>query len=326
MQLGMIGLGKMGGNMVLRLLRAGHDCVAYDHDAQRTEDFDKEEKKRSIKAKALADLIQKLTPPRHIWLMLPAGTITENTVNELAGLLQSGDTIIDGGNTYFKDDVRRAEAIKPKGLHYVDVGTSGGVWGITRGYCMMIGGEQEIVQRLDPIFNTLAPGGPGKTTAERGYLHCGPVGSGHFVKMVHNGIEYGLMQAYGEGFEVLQKANSERLPANRRYDIDLHAVAEVWRHGSVISSWLLDLLEIALRDDPKLAKFEGYVQDSGEGRWTLEAAIDEDVPATVLAHALFARFRSRIDHAFADKVLSAMRMGFGGHVEGAESGSPPPTT
>jgi 6-phosphogluconate dehydrogenase len=315
MQLGMIGLGRMGGNMVLRLLRGGHDCVAYDRDARRTADFDGSEPKRAVKAGSPADLVQKLSPPRAVWVMLPAGAITEGAISELAGLLQPGDAVIDGGNTMFKDDVRRAAALKPKGLHYLDVGTSGGVWGLARGYCMMIGGPDDVVRRLDPLFATLAPGGPGKTAAERGYLHCGPAGAGHFVKMVHNGIEYGLMQAYAEGFEILEKANSTKLPEDLRYSLDLHGIAEVWRHGSVITSWLLDLLELALRKDPHLSQFTGYVQDSGEGRWTVQADIDEDVPATVLATALFARFRSRMDHAFGEKVLSAMRLGFGGHVE-----------
>jgi 6-phosphogluconate dehydrogenase len=320
MQLGMIGLGKMGGNMVMRLMRLGIDCVAYDRDSKRTAEFDAEEKKRAAKASSLADVVKQLKPPRNVWVMLPAGAITEGAINELAGMLQAGDVIIDGGNTMFKDDVRRAAELRKKNLHYVDVGTSGGVWGISRGYCMMIGGPQDVVQRLDPIFAALAPGGDGKTAAERGYLYCGPAGSGHFVKMVHNGIEYGLMQAYAEGFEVLEKANSEKLPPELRFSLDLHGIAEVWRHGSVVSSWLLDLLEIALRNDPKLADFTGYVQDSGEGRWTVQAAIDEDVPTTVLAAALFTRFRSRMGHAFADKVLSAMRKGFGGHIEQRPTG------
>jgi 6-phosphogluconate dehydrogenase len=315
MQLGMIGLGRMGGNMVLRLLRGGHDCVAYDHDATRTADFDKSEPKRAVKASSLAELVQQLKPPRTAWVMLPAGPITDGTVHELAELLEPGDVVIDGGNTYFKDDIRRAAELAKKKIHYVDCGTSGGVWGLERGYCLMIGGAAEVVRRLDPIFATLAPGGPGETTAQRGFQHCGPVGSGHFVKMVHNGIEYGLMQAYAEGFEILEKAGAKQLPPEQQYNLDLHAVAEVWRHGSVVSSWLLDLLEMELRDDPRLANFTGYVQDSGEGRWTVQAAIDEDVPAPVLSAALFTRFRSRMDHAFAEKVLSAMRFGFGGHKE-----------
>ena len=316
MQLGMIGLGRMGGNMVLRLLRAGHDCVAHDRDQDRTQKFDAAESKRSDKAGSLSELVKKLKPPRAVWVMLPAGAITEGTIRELAGLLEKGDTVIDGGNTMFKDDVRRAVELKPKGITYMDVGTSGGVWGLQRGYCLMIGGDKGAFDRLEPIFSALAPGGAkGKSNAENGYLHCGPAGSGHFVKMIHNGIEYGMMQAYAEGFEILEKAKSSKLPKGEQFDLNLHDISEVWRHGSVVSSWLLDLLENALRGDPRLANFSGYVQDSGEGRWTLEAAIDEDVPATVLAASLFARFRSREQPAFADKVLSALRMGFGGHVE-----------
>jgi 6-phosphogluconate dehydrogenase len=315
MQLGMIGLGRMGGNMVLRLLRAGHDCVAYDRDAERTRSFDSEEKTKSAKATSVADVVKQLKPPRAVWVMLPAGKITEDCVNELAGLLQSGDTIIDGGNTMFKDDVRRAAALKPKGLTYMDVGTSGGVWGLERGYCQMIGGDKAAFDRLEPIFASLAPGGSGKTPAEKGYIHAGPAGAGHFVKMVHNGIEYGLMQAYAEGFEVLEKVGGDKVPVDRRYNLDLHAIAEVWRHGSVVSSWLLDLLEIAFREDARLDNFLGYVPDSGEGRWTVEASIEEDVPAYVLATSLFTRFRSRQHPAFADKVLSAMRKGFGDHKE-----------
>jgi 6-phosphogluconate dehydrogenase len=316
MQLGMIGLGRMGGNMVLRLLRAGHDCVAYDRDQDRTQKFDASESKRSDKATSLADLVKKLKPPRAVWVMLPAGAITEGTIKELARIMQKGDTIIDGGNTMFKDDVRRAVELKPHGITYMDVGTSGGVWGLQRGYCLMIGGDKGAFERLKPLFSALAPGGAaGKSDAENGFLHCGPAGSGHFVKMIHNGIEYGMMQAYAEGFEILEKAKSSKLPEGERFDLNLHDIAEVWRHGSVVSSWLLDLLENALRNDGRLEMFSGYVQDSGEGRWTLEAAIDEDVPATVLAASLFARFRSREQPAFADKVLSALRMGFGGHVE-----------
>jgi 6-phosphogluconate dehydrogenase len=320
MQLGMIGLGRMGGNMVLRLLRAGHDCVAYDRDPKRTTEFDSGERRQSVKASSLADLIGKLTPPRAVWVMLPAGPITDDTVRELGGLLQSGDTVIDGGNSYFKDDVRRAGELKPKGITYLDAGTSGGVWGLERGYCLMVGGDKAAFERIEPIFATLSPGAtphpaPGTDRAQQGYIYCGPAGSGHFVKMVHNGIEYGLMQAYAEGFEIFQKANSPKLPAEYRYDLDLHAIAEVWRHGSVVSSWLLDLLELALRGDPKLDRFEGYVEDSGEGRWTVQAAIDQDVPATALAFALFERFRSRLQPAFGDKVLSALRFGFGGHRE-----------
>ncbi len=340
MQLGMIGLGRMGGNMVLRLLRAGHDCVAYDRDQARTQSFDQDEKRRAVKAGSVAELVQKLKPPRAVWVMLPAGQITEGAIQELAGLLQPGDTVIDGGNTFFKDDIRRAAELTPKGITYLDVGTSGGVWGLERGYCLMIGGDRAAYERLESIFDALsplpghpppphaAPVGEGKfpdkpaaSTAEHGYLYCGPAGSGHFVKMIHNGIEYGLMQAYAEGFEILEKANSPNNHGAYRYDLDLHAIAEVWRHGSVVSSWLLDLLELALRHDAKLDQFTGFVQDSGEGRWTVEAAIEEDVPATVLAASLFARFRSRLQPAFADKVLSALRKGFGGHQEPRPTGT-----
>jgi 6-phosphogluconate dehydrogenase len=315
MQLGMIGLGRMGGNMVKRLMRGGHDCVAYDRDPKVTADFDRDEKKKSVKASTVADLVQKLTAPRAVWLMLPAGAITDAAVTELFGMLQAGDTIIDGGNSHFPDDIRRAQELRKKGIHYCDVGTSGGVWGIERGYCLMVGAPKEGFDRLEPIFATLAPGGDGKSRAERGYIHCGPPGSGHFVKMVHNGIEYGMMQAYAEGFEVLQRANFAKLPEERRFDLNLHDIAEVWRHGSVVSSWLLDLLAMSLQHDPKLDQFKGHVDDSGEGRWTLLAAMDEDVPMNVLSAALYARFRSRIDSSFADKVLSALRKGFGGHVE-----------
>jgi 6-phosphogluconate dehydrogenase len=315
MQLGMIGLGRMGGNMVLRLLRAGHACVAYDRDPQRTRSFDEAEMNKSAKASSVADVVKQLAAPRAVWVMLPSGKITEDCITELSGLLQAGDTIIDGGNSMFKDDVRRAGALKPKGLTYMDVGTSGGVWGLERGYCQMIGGDKAAFDRLEPIFASLAPGGAGKTPAEKGYIHAGPAGAGHFVKMVHNGIEYGLMQAYAEGFEILEKCASDKVPAERRFSLDLHSIAEVWRHGSVVSSWLLDLLEIALREDARLDKFLGYVPDSGEGKWTVEAAIEEDVPADVLTTSLFARFRSRQHPAFADKVLSAMRKGFGDHQE-----------
>jgi 6-phosphogluconate dehydrogenase len=323
MQLGMIGLGRMGGNMVLRLLRAGHACVAYDRDAQRTQTFDQDETHRASKASSLADLVGQLQPPRAVWIMLPAGPITEAAVSELADLLQPGDTIIDGGNSEYQDDARRAKALAPRGISYLDVGTSGGVWGLERGYCLMIGGDRAAFERLEPIFAALAPGAKLAETparrAELGYIYCGPAGAGHFVKMIHNGIEYGLMQAYAEGFEILQKANSPKRPEELRYDLDLHAIAEVWRHGSVVSSWLLDLLELALREDPRLDKFFGIVPDSGEGRWTVQAAIEADVPALVLTAALYTRFRSRQHPAFADQVLSAMRAGFGGHKELADS-------
>jgi 6-phosphogluconate dehydrogenase len=279
---------------------------------------------------SLEDLVGKLKPPRAAWVMVPAGGPTEQTVQKLAEHMQAGDAIIDGGNSYFKDDVRRAGQLKGKGIHYVDVGTSGGVWGIDRGYCMMIGGPKEAVQRLDPIFKTLAPGRgdiprtpgrekldglAGKSTAEEGYIHCGPSGSGHFVKMVHNGIEYGLMQAYAEGFDIFRNATSKDLPEDMRYDLNLPDIAEVWRRGSVVSSWLLDLTAMALAENPTLSEYEGYVADSGEGRWTIQAALEEAVPADVLTAALYVRFRSRQQHTFAEKMLSAMRQKFGGHVE-----------
>jgi 6-phosphogluconate dehydrogenase len=316
MQLGMIGLGRMGANMARRLMRAKHDVVVYDRSAKAVQDLGKE---GAAGASSLADLVKKLAKPRVAWVMVPCGAPTEETVRELAGLMESGDIVIDGGNSFFQDDVRRARELKPKGLHYVDVGTSGGIWGLERGYCMMIGGPPEAVKRIDPILKTLAPGPDAgvkpKNTTEEGYLHCGPAGSGHFVKMIHNGIEYGLMQAYAEGFEIMQKAGSEKVRPEHRYDLDLHGIAEVWRHGSVVGSWLLDLLEIALRDDVGLKSYTGFVQDSGEGRWTIQAAIDEDVPANVLTTALYTRFRSREQESYAEKVLSALRKQFGGHVE-----------
>jgi 6-phosphogluconate dehydrogenase len=274
---------------------------------------------------SLKELVGSLAPPRAVWVMVPAGGPTEQTVRALGDLLGAGDTIIDGGNSWFKDDVRRAQGLAPKGIHYVDAGTSGGVWGAERGYCLMIGGPKEAVARLEPIFASLAPGEAGiaesrgregkKSTAARGYLHCGPSGAGHFVKMIHNGIEYGLMQAYAEGFDILRHAGDDTLPAEQRYDLDLGDIAELWRRGSVVASWLLDLTAIALAQDPRLDGFTGFVQDSGEGRWTLLAAIEEAVPAEVLSASLYARFRSRQDHTFAEKLLSAMRKQFGGHVE-----------
>jgi 6-phosphogluconate dehydrogenase len=322
MQLGVVGLGRMGGNIAQRLIGHGHSCVVYDKSADAVTAL---AGKGATGSRGLDDLAGKLTAPRAVWLMLPAGPITESAVRELHGVLQSGDIVIDGGNTFYKNDVRRARELKAKGIHYVDVGTSGGIWGLDRGYCLMIGGEQEVVTHLDPIFSALAPG-PGniERTAgrdgrdkrpERGYMHCGPCGSGHFVKMIHNGIEYGLMQAYAEGFAILKGATSDQRPADERYDLDVADIAEVWRRGSVISSWLLDLTAIALAGDPKLEQFSGVVADSGEGRWTVMAAIEEAVPATVLSAALYARFRSRDDHGFADRLLSAMRKGFGGHIE-----------
>jgi 6-phosphogluconate dehydrogenase len=322
MQLGVIGLGRMGGNIVRRLTQAGHDCVVFDQNAATVKGLVGD---RVQGGNDLADLVKKLSKPRTVWVMLPAGEITENTVNQLGALLERGDTIIDGGNAFFQDDVRRAKAMKQKGIHYVDCGTSGGVWGLERGYCLMIGGEKDVVDRLDPIFATLAPG-EGKIDktpfrekrdprVERGYLYCGPAGSGRFVKMVHNGIEYGIMQAYAEGFEIMQKAASKEVPEERRYNLDLADIAEVWRRGSVISSWLLDLTALSLAEDPVLSKYSGVVEDSGEGRWTVNAAIEEAVPADVLSAALYARFRSRDKEGTANKLLSAMRHAFGCHVE-----------
>ncbi len=329
MQLGMVGLGRMGGNMVERLMRNGHQCVVFDLSPDNVRKY---VEKKATGSSSLADFVGKLTKPRAAWVMVPAGPPTENTIAELAKHMESGDIIIDGGNTHFKDDVRRARELKAKGIHYVDVGTSGGVWGIERGYCMMIGGPKDVVQRLDPIFKTLAPGRgdiprtPGRDkvggTSEEGYLHCGPAGAGHFVKMVHNGIEYGIMQAYAEGFDLFKNATSKELPEEHRFQLNLGDIAEVWRRGSVIGSWLLDLTAMALVEDPNLEHYEGFVQDSGEGRWTIEAAIAAAVPVEVLASALFTRFRSRQQHTFAEKVLSAMRHKFGGHMEPPRSGKP----
>jgi 6-phosphogluconate dehydrogenase len=322
MQLGMVGLGKMGANMTRRLIRGGHQLVVSDLSTEAVKGLAGE---GAVGSTSLQDLVQKLSAPRAVWIMVPAGGPTEQTVEKLAGYLSAGDTIIDGGNSYFKDDVRRAKGLEGKGIHYVDVGTSGGVWGIDRGYCMMIGGPKDTVQRLDPIFKTLAPGigdiprTPGREklggTSEEGYLHCGPSGAGHFVKMVHNGIEYGIMQAYAEGFDIFKNATSKELPEDLRFDLNLPDIAEVWRRGSVISSWLLDLTSMALAENPTLAEYTGFVQDSGEGRWTIQAAIDEAVPVDVLSAALFVRFRSRQEHTFAEKMLSAMRQKFGGHIE-----------
>jgi len=320
MQLGMVGLGRMGANLARRLMRNGHRCVVFNRTRGPVDALVRE---GAVGSSSLEDLVAKLDKPRAAWVMLPAGQPTENTVTELGRLMGQGDIAIDGGNSFYKDDIRRAQALQARGIHYVDVGTSGGVWGLERGYCMMIGGDPEAVLRLDPIFAALAPGPgniprtPGRDghdpRAESGYIHCGPSGSGHFVKMVHNGIEYGLMQAYAEGFSILGAA-AER-PGAERYELDLADVAEVWRRGSVISSWLLDLTAIALAADSKLDGFDGYVEDSGEGRWTLMAAIESAVPANVLSAALYARFRSREERSFADRMLSAMRKGFGGHVE-----------
>ena len=334
MQLGMIGLGRMGSNMVRRLMRGGHECVAFDVFPKAVEALAKE---KVVGATSLQDFVQKLQKPRAIWLMVPAAVV-DKTIADLLPLVESGDILIDGGNSYYVDDIRRAKELSPKKIHYVDVGTSGGVWGLERGYCMMIGGEDGIVKHLDPIFATLAPGPgniprtPGREkiggTAEQGYLHCGQSGAGHFVKMVHNGIEYGVMAAYAEGMGILRDANIGkrvhevdaettplREPENYQYDLNLRDIAELWRRGSVIASWLLDLTAMSLVEDPELSKFEGRVSDSGEGRWTIKAAIDEAVPAPVLTTALYERFYSRGEADFQDKLLSAMRFQFGGHVE-----------
>jgi 6-phosphogluconate dehydrogenase len=334
MQLGMIGLGRMGGNMVRRLLKAGHQCVVYDGSANAVAELVKE---KAVGTASTADFVKKLAKPRAIWMMVPTGAV-DNVIADLLPHLEAGDILIDGGNSYYIDDIRRAKELKSRNLHFVDVGTSGGVWGLERGYCMMIGGESDVVKRLDPIFVTLAPGRgdiartPGREkaggSAEQGYLHCGPNGAGHFVKMVHNGIEYGVMAAYAEGLNILNAANVGkktatidaettplRDPEHYQYDFNLADVTEVWRRGSVIASWLLDLTAASLLQDPKLANFAGRVSDSGEGRWTIKAAIDEGVPAFVLSSALYERFSSRGDADFADKVLSAMRYQFGGHIE-----------
>jgi 6-phosphogluconate dehydrogenase len=322
MQLGMIGLGRMGANMVRRLMRGGHECVVWDVSADNVKALAGE---GATGAESLDDLLAKLKPSRAVWIMVPAGQATEQTVNDLAARMNSGDIIIDGGNSYFKDDARRAGELREKKINYMDVGTSGGVWGLERGYCMMIGGPEETARHLDPIFKTLAPGRgdiartPGREkiegTAEDGYVYCGPSGAGHFVKMVHNGIEYGLMQAYAEGFDIFRNATSDQLPEAIRYDLNIADIAEVWRRGSVVSSWLLDLTAMALVEDPELKSYSGFVQDSGEGRWTIEAALEEAVPAEVLSAALYTRFRSRQEHTFAEKLLSAMRKKFGGHIE-----------
>jgi 6-phosphogluconate dehydrogenase len=335
MQLGMIGLGRMGANMVRRLIRNGHECVVYDRSPQTVDQLAKE---KAIGASSLADLVKKLRKPRAFWLMVPAAVV-DQSIADLLPLLEAGDILIDGGNSYYVDDLRRAKTLASKKIHYVDVGTSGGVWGLERGYCMMIGGEPDVVQHLDPIFATLAPGRgtdilrtPGREkldgTAEQGYLHCGPNGAGHFVKMVHNGIEYGVMAAYAEGLGILRDANIGkqthavdaettplRDPEHYQYDLNLRDIAEVWRRGSVIASWLLDLTASALVEDPDLKHFSGRVSDSGEGRWTIKAAIDEAVPVPVLSTALYERFSSRAEADYQDKLLSAMRYGFGGHLE-----------
>ena len=322
MQLGMIGLGRMGANIVRRLMRAGHECAVWDRDPAPGAALAKE---GAIAVDSLQAMIGALKAPRAIWVMLPAGGPTESTIQTLSSMLEKGDTIIDGGNTYWRDDIRRGGELARLGLHYIDVGTSGGVWGLERGYCLMIGGDAGEVKRLDPIFAALAPGKgaipltPGRAErdprVEQGYMHAGPCGSGHFVKMVHNGIEYGLMQAYAEGFDILRNADAEGVAPEHRFSLDLADIAEVWRRGSVVTSWLLDLTSTALAQEGRLESYSGYIEDSGEGRWTLQAAIEEAVPAEVLSAALFTRFRSRQSHTFAEKIISAMRKGFGGHVE-----------
>jgi 6-phosphogluconate dehydrogenase len=325
MQLGMIGLGRMGANMVRRLMRAGHSCVVFDINPENVKQLTTD---GAEGAKSLDEFVSRLTKPRVAWIMVPAGNPTEQTVLGLAQRMESGDIIIDGGNSMFKDDVRRAKLLSEKGLHYADVGTSGGIWGLERGYCMMIGCEPGVFRHLEPIFKALAPGEsgieptPGRKsgTADNGYLHCGPSGSGHYVKMIHNGIEYGLMQAYAEGFDIMRNANSTEIPEDHRFDLNVADIAEVWRRGSVVSSWLLDLSAMALAEDPSLSRYSGFVQDSGEGRWTIMAAIEAAVPVDVLAVSLFTRFRSRQEANFGEKVLSAMRNKFGGHVERASGG------
>jgi 6-phosphogluconate dehydrogenase len=328
MKLGMVGLGRMGSNMTRRLMRGGHQVVVSDLSADNVSKLSAE---GAVGSSSLDDFVSKLGSPRIAWLMVPAGDPTEKSVQAISQRFQKGDIIIDGGNSYFKDDIRRSRELNSKGIHYVDVGTSGGVWGLERGYCMMIGGPQEAFKLLDPIFKTLAPGRgdiprtPGREkvpgTAEDGYIYCGPSGAGHFVKMVHNGIEYGLMQAYAEGFDIFRNAGSKELPEEQRYNLNLADIAEVWRRGSVVSSWLLDLTAMALVENPTLEEYTGYVQDSGEGRWTIQAAIDAAVPAEVLSAALYTRFRSRQQHTFAEKLLSAMRQKFGGHVEPKAAGA-----
>ena len=325
MKIGMIGLGRMGGNIVRRLMRDGHEAVVYDHGPDAVAKLAGE---GAIGADSIEDMAGKLDSPAIWWVMLPAGDATEETIETITEHARDGDIVIDGGNTFYKDDIRRAKALREHGVRYVDVGTSGGVWGLERGYCMMIGGDKDAVDLLDPIFKTLAPGlgsiprTPNRMEqegedprAELGYLHAGPAGAGHFVKMIHNGIEYGLMQAYAEGFDILKGKKSDKLPEDERFDLNLTDIAEVWRRGSVISSWLLDLTAAALAKDQSLSSFSGRVADSGEGHWTIQAAMEEAVPANVLATALFTRYRSRVEHVFADQVLSAMRFGFGGHVE-----------
>lgn len=322
MQIGLVGLGRMGANMVRRLEKGGHKCVVFDLNAENVKKLVGE---GATGADSLENLVKQLPAPRVVWVMVPAGKATENTVQILSHAMQDGDVIIDGGNSFYKDDIRRAAELKARGIRYVDAGTSGGVWGVERGYCLMVGAEEETFSIIEPIIKTLAPG-PGSidktpnyskagTTAEQGYLRVGPPGAGHFVKMIHNGIEYGIMQAYAEGFDVLVNKKSKSLPENERFELNIRDIAELWRRGSVIGSWLLDLTAMALTESPSLSNFTGFVEDSGEGRWTINAAIEEAVAVEVLASALFTRFRSRLEHTFAEKVLSAMRSKFGGHVE-----------
>ncbi len=325
MQIAMVGLGRMGANMARRLMRAGHECVVYNRTPEAVAQLVAE---GATGAASLAALAERLAPPRAAWVMVPAGEATESTVMELARHFAPGDIIVDGGNSYYKDDVRRAKVLADRGIRYLDVGTSGGIWGLERGYCLMVGGERGAFAQIEPALRGLAPGragvapSPGRTggTAEEGYLYCGPSGAGHFVKMVHNGIEYGMMEAYAEGFDILSNASSDALPEDRRYGFNLADIAELWRRGSVVGSWLLDLSASALAHNPDLSNFSGFVEDSGEGRWTVQAAIEEAVPAEVLTAALYARFRSRREHSFAEKMLSAMRQGFGGHKEPAAEG------
>ncbi|MDE2361581.1 MAG: decarboxylating 6-phosphogluconate dehydrogenase [Hyphomicrobiales bacterium] len=322
MQIGLVGLGRMGANIARRLMRAGHEIVCWDRDDKAVATLAKD---GATAASGLADLVSKLAAPRTVWIMLPSGKITEGAIFEAASHMQRGDVVIDGGNTFWRDDIARSKRLAEKGVLYLDVGTSGGVWGLDRGYCLMIGGDRQSVERLDPVFKALAPGAgdipktPGRQNrdprVEQGYLHAGPVGAGHFVKMIHNGIEYGLMQAYAEGFDILRHAGDDGRAPDEKFDLEIADIAEVWRRGSVVTSWLLDLTSSALAADPALAAFTGRVEDSGEGRWTVDAAVEEAVPANVLTAALYARFRSREEATFADKILSAMRKGFGGHGE-----------
>lgn len=323
MQIAIVGLGRMGANMARRLARNGHDVVVWNRDHSKSEELVKDGARA---VKTLEELPKALAKPRVAWVMLPSGDVTEKTVMQLGEMFDAGDVIVDGGNSYYKDDVRRSQLLAKRGLHYVDCGTSGGVWGLERGYCLMVGGPDAAVKQLEPALKTLAPGKgdvpatPGRKggSAEQGYLHCGPSGAGHFVKMIHNGIEYGIMQAYAEGFDILRNANAASASPDVKYDMKLEEIAELWRRGSVVGSWLLDLSAMALQEDPKLARYSGFVQDSGEGRWTVLAAVESATPADVLTSALYTRFRSRQEHTFAEKVLSAMREKFGGHVEPAK--------